>query len=86
MKVKLPAWALPLLVLASAAIACDTGKGQPEPTEPPSTTITFNPRVLPACPEEDSPGPCYWDAHTKGNGVGRSFWVDENQNIHYLTN
>ncbi len=28
---------------------------------------------LPPCAEEDSPGPCYWDAQTRGNGLGTSF-------------
>jgi hypothetical protein len=27
------------------------------------------------CPEEDSVGPCYWDARVRGNGEGRSFLV-----------
>lgn len=27
--------------------------------------------TLPPCPEEDSTG-CYWDAETRGNGLGRS--------------
>lgn len=36
-----------------------------------------NPAVhnMPACAQEDSPGPCYWDAKTRGNGMGRSFIV-----------
>ena len=25
------------------------------------------------CPQEDSPGPCYWDADERGNLVGDSF-------------
>ena len=29
----------------------------------------------PACEEEDSRGPCAWDAWSSGNGVGRSFYV-----------
>lgn len=32
--------------------------------------------VLPPCESEDSAGPCYWDAATRGNGIGRSFWID----------
>jgi len=35
------------------------------------------------CAEEDSPGPCYWNANVQGNGVGRSFYVDSQQAIHY---
>lgn len=39
---------------------------------------------LPACAFEDSKGPCYWDAATRGNGKGRSFWVDAHNRIHYI--
>lgn len=42
------------------------------------------PKGMPACAEEDSPGPCYWDAETFGNGRGRSFYVDDEQGVHYL--
>jgi hypothetical protein len=33
---------------------------------------------LPACSTEDDPGPCFWDASSRGNGDGRSFvvWFD----------
>lgn len=30
---------------------------------------------LPACENEDGPGPCVWDAGTEGNGVGSSFYI-----------
>jgi hypothetical protein len=39
---------------------------------------------LPACATEDSAGPCRWDASRQGNGQGRSFWVDQDQQVHYL--
>lgn len=39
---------------------------------------------LPPCAEEDSRGPCYWDAGSSGNGSGYSFWVDAHQRVHYL--
>jgi hypothetical protein len=29
--------------------------------------------TLPPCAQEDSTGPCVWDARHRGNGVGRSF-------------
>lgn len=34
------------------------------------------------CPTEDSVG-CYWDAHEQGNGVGRSFVVTPEGEVHY---
>lgn len=39
---------------------------------------------LPPCPEEDAPGPCYWDAGSSGNHSGFSFWVDSHQRVHYI--
>jgi hypothetical protein len=39
--------------------------------------------AMPACAEEDSAGPCYWNASTMGNGVGQSFTVDAQQVVHY---
>lgn len=36
------------------------------------------------CAMEDSPGPCYWDSGVRGNGGGRSFWVDAEQKIHFF--
>lgn len=38
----------------------------------------------PACPTEDSVGPCVWNAATSGNGQGTSFLVDADQNVVYL--
>lgn len=38
---------------------------------------------MPACAEEDSAGPCYWNASTMGNGMGQSFTVDARQVVHY---
>ena len=31
--------------------------------------------TVPPCVTEDDPGPCYWDADVRGNGMGRSFVV-----------
>lgn len=39
--------------------------------------------VVPPCPTEDSPGPCYWDADTMGNGVGASFTVNQFGQVTY---
>jgi hypothetical protein len=42
-----------------------------------STLVTFAPPqrlsvLVPACPTEDSTN-CYWDADSRGNGVGQDF-------------
>jgi hypothetical protein len=42
------------------------------------------PAPLAACVSEDSPGPCYWDADTRGNGRGTSFVVTEDDTVIYL--
>lgn len=38
--------------------------------------------LAPACAYEDSPGPCYWNADTQGNGEGQSFYRDEAGKVH----
>ena len=38
---------------------------------------------VPPCAAEDSPGPCFWDASTMGNGRGRSFVVGVDQVVRY---
>lgn len=40
---------------------------------------------IPACAQEDSPGPCRWDASTMGNGIGLSYTVDAQQVVHYVS-
>lgn len=35
------------------------------------------------CPQEDSPGPCWWDAGSAGNGGGHSFYVTPDQRVVY---
>lgn len=36
------------------------------------------------CRFEDGPGPCFWDAGVRGNGHGRSFWIDAHGWTHYV--
>lgn len=38
---------------------------------------------LPLCVTEDAPGPCYWDADTRGNGEGMSFVVWPDGSVSY---
>lgn len=40
--------------------------------------------TAPPCAAEDSPGPCYWHADTRGNGQGHSFYRDETGKVHPL--
>ena len=42
--------------------------------------------LIPPCIAEDSPGPCYWDADTMGNGLGHSFTVDQFGHVTYWNN
>lgn len=50
---------------------------------PAPTTAALTPYV--PCAEEDSPGPCYWDAARRGNGQGTSFIVNNDQTVTYVT-
>ena len=53
------------------------------PTTPAPTTAPLSPYV--PCADEDSPGPCYWDAARRGNGEGNSFIVNNDQTVTYVT-
>lgn len=35
------------------------------------------------CAQEDSVGPCYWDATVRGNGKGKSFVVTDDNEVFY---
>ena len=54
----------------------------PAPVPAPATAA-LTPYV--PCAEEDSPGPCYWDAARRGNGQGTSFIVNNDQTVTYVT-
>ena len=53
----------------------------------PGTKLTPAPArpVLRPCAEEDSAGPCYWNAATRGNGRGRSFLVTKSGAVVYVS-
>lgn len=47
--------------------------------------VTPAPVSVPApCAAEDSPGPCVWDASSRGNGRGVSFIRDAAGNVTYV--
>ena len=48
----------------------------------PATLVA--PLGLMPCADEDGPGPCYWDASTRGNGIGSSFLIDQHGMTWYL--
>lgn len=41
--------------------------------------------AIAACAEEDSAGPCYWNATARGNGAGESFTVDAAGTVTFLS-
>lgn len=44
-------------------------------------------RNMAPCAHEDGSAsqlPCYWDAATRGNKTGHSFWMDTHRKVHYL--
>lgn len=59
------------LALLVALTGCE-GKSAPEYAK------------LPPCATEDSTGPCYWDARSRGNGQGQSFWIDAKGRYHFV--
>lgn len=48
------------------------------------TGLTVHASQYQPCATEDSPGPCYWHAQTRGNGQGQSFIVTSGQRVIYL--
>ena len=55
----------------------------PTTSAPVPATAALTPYV--PCAEEDSPGPCYWDAARRGNGHGTSFVINNDQTVTYVT-
>lgn len=41
------------------------------------------PATVPPCVSEDGPGPCFWEAGSRGNGTGWDFIIDAAGNYHY---
>ena len=72
------AFILSLIVSIISPLAPTTPAPVPAPT-----TAALTPYV--PCAEEDSPGPCYWDAARRGNGHGTSFIVNNDQTVTYVT-
>lgn len=86
-------------LLTAAALSAVLLTGHPAPVEPsavplaaPSAPSSAAPVAVPSgatylpCPTEDYSGPvgCYWDAATRSNGAGFSFFWDGNH-THYQT-
>ena len=71
-----------LLISLIVSIISPLSPSAPAPVPAP-TTAALTPYV--PCAEEDSPGPCYWDAASRGNGNGTSFIVNNDQTVTYVT-
>ena len=71
-----------LLISLIVSIISPLAPTTPAPVPAP-TTAALTPYV--PCAEEDSPGPCYWDAARRGNGQGTSFIVNNDQTVTYVT-
>lgn len=56
-----------------AILAISAGPATARPQQP-----------LTPCTTEDQTTACIWDAHTRGNHLGRSFKVDQNGVLTYL--
>ena len=71
-----------LLISLIVSIISPLAPTTPAPVPAPATA-PLSPYV--PCAEEDSPGPCYWDAARRGNGHGTSFIVNKDQTVTYVT-
>ena len=71
-----------LLISLIVSIISPLSPSAPAPVPAPATA-PLSPYV--PCAEEDSPGPCYWDSATRGNGEGNSFIVNKDQTVTYVT-
>ena len=71
-----------LLISLIVSIISPLAPTTPAPVPAP-TTAALTPYIQ--CAEEDSPGPCYWDAARRGNGRGESFIVNNDQTVTYVT-
>ena len=71
-----------LLISLIISIISPLAPTTPAPVPAPATA-PLSPYV--PCAEEDSPGPCYWDAASQGNGQGTSFIVNNDQTVTYVT-
>lgn len=76
-----------LATVTILAIVGMAGCNQPEPAKSANPTKAVDYRSYPPCVTEDQEtGPCYWNGQTRGNGHGRSFYVDQYGVVHYVTN
>ena len=71
-----------LLISLIVSIISPLAPTTPAPVPAP-TTAALTPYA--PCAEEDSPGPCYWDAARRGRGQGTSFIVNNDQTVTYVT-
>lgn len=67
-----------VLVVLTFAVAPRPHHSGPGATPSTGTTVS----IMAPCANEDGPGPCYWDAQTRGNGKGQSFWIDSQGQVH----
>jgi hypothetical protein len=75
-------WIAALLMLTSMAYSNINGYvGTATGTAPTQDMLSMH-----ACDHESGSTtlPCFWDAKHRGNGLGKSFWIDTNNNTHYF--
>jgi hypothetical protein len=75
----------PLAALAAVTVAAGLmfAANHEDATHAASPVTHHAAHQLPACAQEDSPGPCVWD-DTAGNGRGLSFVRTSSGAVHYL--
>lgn len=76
-------------ILAPVLAACgQSPAGAPQvhvaPVQQVVPGVHLHPVIRP-CLDEDSAGPCYWNAGARGNGRGRSFLVSASGRVTYVS-
>jgi hypothetical protein len=71
-----------LFVAASPSVV--SGSPAPAVVEPAGELGEGVSLPLAPCASDDGPGPCVWDARSRGNGQGRSFVMYRDGSVVYL--
>ena len=66
-------------LIQNATLTCYSNESACDLINPTDTTMKYDP-----CETEDQTTPCYWDAKTMGNGIGKSFIVTESGKTVYV--
>lgn len=89
MRIRLMAAVIIAVMLGIIGEVYSAPDNRPVPDATNSINGTNDLSDMPLCEYEDGSAPsdslpCFWDARTSGNMTGRSYWIDQNENVHYV--